>query len=282
MPTRVGDVLGRAGGLVLAPLTATISAVRRARMFHPRGIALRADVRPRARLEPWDTIAERLRGPALVRLSSAWWKHGELKDVLGVAIRFTRGDRMSARPGPGDQDLLFATIRRPWTMPIAPLTTRAHDFFANDYFAVSPFEVHEAGAVEWRLVPDGPIEDGHTREEKLAIAIARGHARFVLEGRPYRRLIDVGRHRDWHPVADVVLLERVVIDDDALRFDPYRAGRGIRPAGFVHSLRRAAYAASQWARARAMGIEPHEEARVVDLEKERARRHHDGHRHARA
>ncbi|AKF10873.1 hypothetical protein DB32_008022 [Sandaracinus amylolyticus] len=258
--------------------------MRRARMFHPRGIALRADVRPRARLAPWDTIAERLRGPALVRLSSAWWKHGEIKDVLGIAIRFTRSERISPRPGPGDQDLLFATIRRPWTMPFAPLTTRVHDFFANEYFAVSPFEVHGAGTVEWRLVPDGAIDEGATREEKLAIAIARGHARFVLEARPYRRLIDLGRHRHWHPVADVVLLERVTIEDEMLRFDPFRAGRGIRPAGFVQSLRRATYAASQWARARATGVDEHGDAAhvVVDLEKERARRHLEGHRHARA
>ena len=251
-------------------------------MFHPRGIALRAEVHPRARLEPWDSIAERLRGPALVRLSSAWWKEGELKDVLGLAIRFTRSERMSARPGPGDQDLLFATIRRPWTMPFAPITTRTHDFFANEYFAVSPFVVHEAGAVEWRMVPAGAVDEGSTREEKLDLAIAHGHARFVLEGRPYRRLIDLGRHRHWHPVADVVLLERVEIDDDALRFDPFRAGRGIHPAGFVHSLRRAAYAASQWARARRTSTEERDDTRVVDLEKERARRHHDGHRHARA
>lgn len=248
MPTRAGDLLGRAGGLALAPITMTLSALRHARMFHPRGITLRAEVRPRARVAPWDTIAARLRGPALVRMSSAWWKKGELKDVLGIAIRFTRRERPDARAAPGDQDLLFATIRRPWTMPFAPLSTRQHDFFANRYFAVAPFRVQGAGAVEWRLVPEAAIDGDGSREDKLARALDEGRARFVLEGRPYRRVTDLFRRRHWHPVADVVLREAVEVDQDALRFDPYRAGRGIRPVGFVQALRRATYAASRWGR----------------------------------
>lgn len=248
MPTRAGDLLGRASGLALAPITLTVSALRRARTFHPRGITLRAEVRPRAHVAPWDAIGARLRGPALVRMSSAWWKKGELKDVLGIAIRFTRREEMDAKPAPGDQDLLFATIRRPWTMPFAPISTRQHDFFANRYFAVAPFRVHGAGAVEWRLVPGERIAGEGSREERLARALEQGRARFVLEARPYRRVFDLFRRRHWHPVADVVLREPVDVDQEALRFDPYRAGRGIEPVGFVQSLRRASYAASQWGR----------------------------------
>ena len=249
MATRAGDLLGRVGGVALAPIWMTISALRHARTFHPRGVTLRADVLPRARVAPWGTIAARLRGPALVRLSSALWKQGEPIDVLGIAIRFTRREELDARPAPGDQDLLFATIRRPWTMPFAPLSTRQHDFFANRYFAVAPFRVHGAGSVEWRLVPAGPIDGDGSREDKLARALDQDRARFVLEGRPYRRVVDLFRRRHWHPVADVVLREEVEIDQRALRFDPYRAGRGIWPAGFVHALRKASYAASQFGRA---------------------------------
>lgn len=248
MPTRAGDLLGRAGGLVLAPITMSVSALRRARTFHPRGITLRAEVRPRAPVAPWDAIGERLRGPALVRMSSAWWKKRELKDVLGIAIRFTRSEAITAAPGPGDQDLLFATIRRPWTMPFAPISTRQHDFFANRYFAVAPFQVHGVGAVEWRLVPRERIGGDGSREDKLARALEQHRARFVLEGRQYRRVFDLFRRRDWHPVADLVLREPIDVDQEALRFDPFRAGRGIQPAGFVQSLRRASYAASQWGR----------------------------------
>ncbi|MEO8183439.1 MAG: hypothetical protein ABI895_31785 [Deltaproteobacteria bacterium] len=38
------------------------------------------------------------------------------------------------------------------------------------------------------------------------------------------------------------------LDQEALRFDPFRAGRGVTPVGFVHALRRATYLASQRAR----------------------------------
>lgn len=256
MPTRVGDLLGRAGGLLLAPITLSVSALRGARTFHPRGVTLRAEVRPRAHVAPWDAIGARLRGPALVRMSSAWWKRRELADVLGIAIRFTRSEAITAAAAPGDQDLLFATIRRPWTMPFAPISTRHHDFFANRYFAVAPFRVPGVGAVEWRLVPGGPIGGDGSREDKLARALEQDRARFVLEARPYRRVFDWFRRRHWHPVAEVVLREPVDVDQEALRFDPFRAGRGIQPAGFVQSLRRASYAASQRGRRLRRGARP--------------------------
>jgi hypothetical protein len=53
-------------------------------------------------------------------------------------------------------------------------------------------------------------------------------------------------------VARIHLLEAVDVDQDLLRFSPFRAGRGIVPRGFVHALRRGAYTAS-----RAMGHAVH-------------------------
>jgi hypothetical protein len=50
-------------------------------------------------------------------------------------------------------------------------------------------------------------------------------------------------------VARIDLDQPVELDDRALRFDPFRSGAGIVPVGFVHAIRRAAYAASQHARA---------------------------------
>jgi hypothetical protein len=55
-------------------------------------------------------------------------------------------------------------------------------------------------------------------------------------------------HRGWRPVVLVVLRERIDLDQSALRFRPFRAGRGIRPRGFVQGLRSLAYRASQRAR----------------------------------
>jgi hypothetical protein len=40
----------------------------------------------------------------------------------------------------------------------------------------------------------------------------------------------------------------VELDQEALRFDPFRDGRGITPVGFVHSMRKLTYLASQRAR----------------------------------
>jgi hypothetical protein len=52
----------------------------------------------------------------------------------------------------------------------------------------------------------------------------------------------------WLPLADIQLLCVLDLDDAALRFSPFRDGRGVRPRGFVHALRRGVYEASQRAR----------------------------------
>src|SRR4051812_3496321 len=109
--------LGRVTGALLAPVTAFVSALRRARMFHPDGVVYRADVEPiptANRHGAHAQVAARLAGPALIRLSSAWWKGDrEWPDVLGAALRFRSRPVISPVPDPGDQDLLFATILSP-------------------------------------------------------------------------------------------------------------------------------------------------------------------------
>src|SRR5687768_1326878 len=146
------ELVGRTLGVLLAPITGSVSALRRARMFHPAGICVAAQVHA----IDGDALGERLAGPALARFSSAWWKRREWRDVLGIALRFTSAsaERQGARAEPGDQDLLLATIRRPWTMALAPLTTDHRDFLANHYYGVSPFRADgHAREVEFRLVP---------------------------------------------------------------------------------------------------------------------------------
>lgn len=235
----LGEKLGEAVGRLLAPLTGVVSAARHARMFHPHGRVYRADVTPVA-----GTLADvgrRLAGPALVRLSTAWWKGGrELPDALGIAMRFRASDAVSAEPEPGDQDLLLATIRRPWRTPLSPLSTNVHDFLANDYYGVSPFEVAGVGRARLRAVPRRDGRRIGSREERLAQAVAEGRGVFTLE------LSQGGG--DWIRLAEVKLLDAVPVDQEALRFSPFRSGRGIEPRGFVHAIRRATYASSQVAR----------------------------------
>jgi hypothetical protein len=212
-------------------------------MFHPRGVLCRAEVRPATDDPLALRVAERLSGPALLRWSSAWWKGREWPDVLGCAIRFT-SDPLVTSPRDSDQDLLFATIRRPWTMGFAPLSTRFHDFLANDYFAVSPFLVAELGRVEWSLRPEEPSPAGGDRNARLLGAIAAG-ATLVLEYSPYRPPARFWDRSSFRPLVTVTLVELCSLDQEALRFDPFLAGRGIVPVGFVHALRKATYAASQ-------------------------------------
>ncbi|HET9957125.1 MAG TPA: hypothetical protein VFQ61_21660 [Polyangiaceae bacterium] len=241
-------VTGWLAGLALAPLTGSVSAVRRSRMFHPRGVLYRAEVEAAPASSALAGLASALAGPALVRWSSAWWKRGERTDVLGCAIRFG-SDPLHAAPQPGDQDLLLATIRRPWSMAFAPWTTDFHDFLANDYYGVSPFQVGTR-RVEWRLAPEREAPPGPTRSERLERAVRAGEASLRLELAAYSGPLFPPVGESFRSVVQLHLREPVELDQEALRFDPFRDGRGITPVGFVHSMRKLTYLASQRARPR--------------------------------
>lgn len=273
------DAIERAGelmGVVAAPFFAMTSALRRARTFHPRGDCADADVTVADGVpHPYRALAERLSGNAFVRFSDALTKKkARWPDVLGCAIRF--GGEVDDPAVDGDQDLLLATIKRPWTMPFSPFTTKVHDYLANDYFAVSPFSVplsttsRKTSAephVYFRLRPlskdpgalltlessTGPISSlrassaksrrsrSEHRRRRFERAIANGAAVFTLG-------IANGPWGPFAPLVRVQLVSVRLTDPASLRFDPFRSGRGIEPHGFVHALRRGVYGASQRAR----------------------------------
>lgn len=239
---------GRSVGHLLAPLVAWVSKTRRARMFHPEGVTYRGRVEVTGATPDLWSVGRRLSGAALVRLSSAWWRGGkEWLDALGVAVRFLGEEQtLGVEPPRESQDLLFATIRFPWTTPLAPLATNVTSFLWNHFHAVSPFEVEGVGKVKLRLRSPRLVNgEGVTREEHLARAVADGKAVYELEVRRLDRpVID----REWEMVARLTLEGPIEVDQAALRFSPFRAGGGIRPVGFVHYLRLGAYAASQAAR----------------------------------
>jgi len=245
------EAVGSAVGAFIAPFFALTSALRRARTFHPCGELVDAVVTPHPLVrERHRAFAERLSGRALVRFSDALTK-GEARwpDVLGCALRFG-ADHAHLD---GDQDILFATILRPWTLGLAPFTTRVSDFLGNDYFAVSPFSVEGLGRVYLRLRPshracagrsaDAPGSPPQRRVLRLTREVAAG-AELVLGAAktPYG---------PFHPIARLRLVHVWEDEPRELRFDPFRAGRGVHPRGFVHALRRAVYPASQRARAAA-------------------------------
>jgi hypothetical protein len=233
------ETIGAGLGWLSAPVFGAIALARHARVLHPEGLVLSARVDPIATAPDLQKIATLLAGPALVRLSTALWRKGkEWPDALGCAIRFRDDPRPSSEPAILDQDLLFATVRTPVATPFAPLHTDVTDFFANTLYATSPFEVPGVGRSKWRLVPEQTTARGDSRAARLADAVARGEASFRIE---LRRTW----HRGYAPVARLSLLAFADVDQDRLRFSPFRAGRGVVPSGFVHALRRGAYVGSQ-------------------------------------
>jgi hypothetical protein len=237
---------GSLAGLLLSPFTGALSALRRSRMFHPRGLVCRAEVEAVAQDPALQPLASALAGPALVRWSSAWWKQGEATDVLGCALRFS-SEPLGSQPHPGDQDLLLATIRRPWSMAAAPWTTDTRDFLGNHYYGVSPF-LALGRRVEWRLVPELTAPPGASRAERLEQAMKNGSARVRLELAPYAGALRRPPPSSFEPLVRLHLQHFLDLDQEALRFDPFRSGRGVTPVGFVHALRRATYLTSQRAR----------------------------------
>ncbi len=228
---------GGAAGLLLAPLFGLGSYLRQARFFHPSGVCYRAEVQPAA--GELHALGERLGPAALVRLSGAWWRSREWPDVLGIALRFQQTPGVAPRDG--DQDLLLATIPLPVFTPLAPLWTNVHDFLDNTYYGVSPFAVTGIGSLRFRLRPAATSPTGADRQSRIAAATAAGTAVLQLQAQR-------APGASWHPVADLRLVAELVVDQEALRFSPFRQGRGIAPRGFIHGLRRGVYPFSQASR----------------------------------
>ncbi|MBA3460485.1 MAG: hypothetical protein H0T46_11020 [Deltaproteobacteria bacterium] len=200
------------------------------------------------RIEPiiggsFDLLGPRLDGQVLVRVSGALSKtEREFLEVLGVGMRIRsgRGEALTEQPEPGDQDLLFATVRSPLTLPIAPLVTNASTFLTS-YWSVAPFDAPPVGRIQLRLTPIGSAEIGGTRINRLREAVRREQAGWWLEAKQTMTM-------KWHPVAQVYLEREVALDQNALAFDPFRTGANFTPTGLVHAMRKAVYAAGQQAR----------------------------------
>jgi len=220
-------------GKALSLVTGGVAKLRHARMFHPEGAVLTGKL---TATTPQGKVFE---GQVVGRLSSAWWRGGkEWMDALGLALRIQDSPEVTYTPGKTSQDLLFATIRSPWTTLLAPLSTTVRDFLQNDYYAVSPFDVPDFGRARLRLVSQNPEWPGATREEKLRNALAAGPLKFQLE-------LQRRKGQPWASVAKLTLDTLVPADQDKLRFSPFLNGRGVVPRGFVHALRVATYRTSQ-------------------------------------
>jgi hypothetical protein len=242
-------VIGALLGVVIGALIVPVSLVRRARAVHADGVLCRAQIVAR------DPSAERLAGPALVRMSGALADQATTgSDVLGIAIRMQRVAVDDATQG--DQDLLLGTFESFHTVSRDRAATNAGDYLANRYSTVTPWWLASYGPVKLHLEPptenrgDAPGErstdgknrgadPGGDRLTRLDAALAADRARFVLTA---------DTPAGPRPLAEVQLFARLALDGRTLRESMLRQGRGLRPLGLRNGIRATVYPMSQAAR----------------------------------
>ena len=186
-----------------------------------------------------------LRGKGLIRFSNALFKKATAPDVLGCSLAFCDDE------GKAEQHLLLATIQRPWTLALAPFSTDTHDYLGNDYFGVSPFKAGGDETFYVSLRRDGaqPTARADVDRTELFAAQVATHRHLLLACSESPR-------GPWTPMARVTL-EEVVAEDPSMEFDPFLDGRGLQPVGFIHALRKGAYAGSRRGREQAQGFATH-------------------------
>ena len=230
----VGAVIGIAIGLVVVP----VSAWRRARAVHADGVVCRAELIAR------DRSADRLAGPALVRLSGAFEPQTTAgSDVLGLDIRMQRAASDDAAVG--DQDLLLGSFESFLTAARDRARTDPGDYLANGYSTVTPWWLAGHGPVILRLVPPppAPADRGGDRLARLDADLAAARARFTLAVSTA-----AGPSATDVPIAELRLVARLAIDDRALRASMWRHQRGVVPLGLRNGIRATVYPMSQLAR----------------------------------
>jgi hypothetical protein len=240
---RLGTAVGERASKALGPLARVGAGLRHARLFHADGVILRGRVDGLPGPADLAALGARLEGHALVRLSAAFFRgHGAHPDVLGAAVRFTHAPDAGPAPGAHDQDLLLATVKHPWTLLPALLTTDTRDWLRNTYFGVLPYAADRVGRVRLRLVPAQPAPEGvgGDRVRRLLGALDAGPVPLTLEALP-----EDARRLGWVPVARLHLTARAHLPPGTLRFSPFRDGRGVRPVGLLHGLRLGPYRESQ-------------------------------------
>jgi hypothetical protein len=227
-----------------------LATARRRRSLHPTGTGYQGLLQVPHQGPAWPGVPLFQAGathPALLRFSRGAGLPEPLPDALGVAIKLPDAH------GPGaDQDLLLtSSIDRPL---LRRLLFPARSFVRGAFSTALPYDLGNDRVV-LLLVPahssagqsaDG---DGH-RAVNGALAELRAAAAngFGFELRTARSF---GRSR---PLATLRIGPPLPAEQtEALRFNPWTTGPGIRPTGWLNLLRDAAYRASQRGRSRETG-----------------------------
>jgi hypothetical protein len=246
MPSSPNRLASDAAGWVVSGVLAVVAAVRRGKAVHPHGAVHRATLRvPGDPAAP--SAAQLLNEPgehaAIVRFSRSVGLPRPLPDLLGMSIRV-----LDAYGAGRHQDLLLVTSV---DLPLVHhVFVPAADVQARIYSSSLPFSAGEERFLIGALPrSNSPRPQGGDELDRLARAAATGELRFDLA---VARL--EGRFR---PVAELQVGERLSPELDALRFNPFNCGGGLRPSGMFNRWRAGAYPLSQgtWRRTKRDGAE---------------------------
>jgi hypothetical protein len=231
-----------AAGPVVAAGFYALAALRRKRSLHPTGIGYQGWLQVPKDSPPRPGVPLFQAGTthrAVLRLSRGAGLPEPLPDALGVAIRLPDAH------GPGvDQDLLMtSSTDRPL---LRRLLFPARSFVRGAFSTALPYDLGSERVV-LLLVPV-PISAGRSTGQAGrhpvggALAELRAATADGL-GFELRTARSLGRSQ---PLATVTVGPPLPADQtQALRFNPWTTGPGIRPSGWLNLLRDPAYRASQ-------------------------------------
>jgi hypothetical protein len=247
------ELLGVLVGLLLAPLVALRSRLRRQHFFHAQGRVLQAEVvSPQldalpAELRP---LAQAIVGQARVRFSWAAPPHKAGRpdqkrpsNILGLGLQL--GDPQ------WPQHLLLATFR------FRKRRTAANpdDFLdrGNVYASVLPYRLRQVGDVylQVRSLRQGPGRGSAIERLERATEADQDHLSLELAAAADReRWICVGTIRLRRLLPAAAAAPGAVTDDPTRSpaLSPQRSAAGLRTVGFFAGVRRVVYPVSQWGR----------------------------------
>ena len=231
-----------AAGPVVAAGFSALAALRRRHALHPTGIGYRGWLQVRDERPPGADVPLFRAGeahPALLRFSRGAGLPEPLPDALGVAIKLPDAHGRGV-----DQDfLLTSSTDRPL---LRRLLFPARSFVRGAFSTALPYDLGSERVV-LLLVPmtaktRRPAGGRGRRAVGGSLAelrtVATDGLRFEL-----RTAQSLGRSQ---PLATVTVGASLPAGQaEALRFNPWTTGPGIRPAGWLNLLRDAAYRASQ-------------------------------------
>jgi hypothetical protein len=236
-----------AAGPAVAAGFYALAALRRRRSLHPRGIGYQGWLQVPNESPPRPGVPLFQAGAthqALIRFSRGAGLPEPLPDALGVAIKLPDAH------GPGvDQDLLLtSSTDRPL---LRRLLFPARSFVRGAFSTALPYDFGNERVVLLLVPAHVGIRRsaGETSHRPVGGALAelRAVAANSLE-LELRTAKSFGRSQ---PLATVAVGPPLSPDQtEALRFNPWTTGPGIRPSGWLNLLRDAAYQASQRGRVR--------------------------------